>query len=135
MHLYLLRRGIQHDVTRMINDLQAQYFQYKYGDKDLFVQLGVRPIQLWEVVMPEDSLKMVMNTVNAGEPKATIFKRAQLELIRKALKAKKMPEYDKTAGKRIIYKDNVAVYPLGIKPDRYDKNGEVLLISLTHVLF
>jgi len=124
MHLYLLTRGIKHEVDRFINDLQAQYFPFKYKGKQSFVQLAMRPIQLWEVVMPEDALQTVMNTTFSGDEAFT--NNTVFNMLRRSLKAKKIPKRDLSVGKRLVHNRNIAVYPIGIKPDKFNDDGEIL---------
>jgi len=126
MHLYILTRGIKHEVDRMINDLQAQYLPFEFKGTTNFVQLAVRPIQLWEIVMPEPQLQVVMNTISTAYGEAPSWKNPQLAILRKALRAKKLPEQDLSVGKRLVYNHNVGVYPIGIKPDKFNEDGEQL---------
>ena len=71
MHTYLLTRGIKHEVDQFITELQGKYLPFKWrnvNDKDskiqdTMVQLGVRPIQLWELVYPEESRDVIMMTL------------------------------------------------------------------------
>jgi len=130
MHLYMMTRGIKSVVDNYISDLQAQY--YKYGDKGM-LQLSVRPIQLWEVVFPQESLKEVLQTVLPYENlqpgsnwKVTDWRSKYLAGLRFALGAQKIPEMDLTDHKNILRplrKDNITVYPIGIKPDNLWTEG------------
>ena len=71
MHTYLLTRGIKHEVDQFITELQGKYLPFKWRDlnnkdnqlQDTMVQLGVRPIQLWELVYPEESRDVIMTTL------------------------------------------------------------------------
>lgn len=122
MHLFILTRGIKHEVDRLINDLQAQYFPFKYNGQEINLQLSVRPIQLWELIMPEDQLPIVQNTLWQNEPvdfvKNIEFSRKLLLAgIRTSLGANIMPDLKKELGRRMIYNQNVAIYPIGIKQD------------------
>ena len=115
----MMTRGIKHEVDRFISDLQAQYFPYKSNKKNLWVQLGVRPIQLWEIALPKESLQEVM---------ATIFKsqtdidnsagHKQMMVFRKLLKAKKMPKLIAKERRLMYNPETVARYPIGIKEDK-----------------
>ena len=130
-----MTRGIKHDVDRMISDLQAQYFPYKFKDpkdnvdKEMLLQLSVRPIQLWELGFPEPELNNVLSMLYNGDPipkHHTFAQKMRLEVLRKMLQAKKIPKYDewKECLKRPIYKDNVAIYPIGTKEDEIRTYGE-----------
>jgi len=93
--------------------MQAQYLQY--GSHA--VQLAMRPIQLWEVVFPKQHLPMLLKTVKwSGEMKPEI--KMHMDMLRRIIKAKKIPKFDMEKTKpRILYHQNVAIYPIGIKPD------------------
>lgn len=123
-----MTRGIKHEVDRLINDLQAQYFPYKIpkGEKagDYYVQLSVRPVQLWELAMPENHLQTVMHTLWDGQNKVLDKYKMGLGMIRKMLGVQKIPKFDDKIPKRIVYKDNVAIYPIGIKEDVIDPQDE-----------
>ena len=120
MHLYITTRGIKHDVDRFINDLQAQYFEYPHPEQDkkpLWVQLGVRPIQFWELVLPKESMPSLMKTLWGTNPEPHPKFKYQLGIIRRLLGAQKLPTFDEKLLTRIIYKNNVAIYPIGVKDD------------------
>ena len=108
MHLYTLTRGIKHCVDQYVNDCQAQFFKYGAG----MLQLSMRPIQLWEIVFPQEHLKEVLGTVCNGDYNKKYEK--LWKAMRLMLGAKKLPKFDyKKLPKRIIRKENVAVYPIG----------------------
>lgn len=123
MHLYLMTRGIKHCVDWFIRDLQAQYFPY--GEPGNYVQLSVRPVQLWEVVFPKEAFNEVCGTIlNSTENRKDIG--LPMAALRKALGAKKLPKLDFTKlPKRLIYKDFVATYPIGYRPDAIWKDGKL----------
>ena len=125
MHLYIMTRGIKHEVDRFINDLQAQYYPYRVGKKKHYVQLGVRPIQLWEIVTPKESMPEVMATIGIDGKNKYRFS-PQRTMLRKLLHCKKLPKLDPKTLKRIVYKDNVGVYPIGVKADEETETHEVL---------
>ena len=119
----MVTRGIKHESDRFINDLQAQYFPYA---KDKVVQLGVKPMQLWELVLPEDSLPTLLKTLGwEGQTAQPSFSNVWT-LLRKALKAKKIPKMDlKKVPGRIVYRNNIGIYPIGIKEDKLWDDGEL----------
>jgi len=127
MHLYTITRGIKHDVDRFINDLQAQYFPYKIPKGKMKgeynVQFSVRPIQLWEFVMPKESLGEAMNMIWDSQEHLVVDRfQKRLMVLRKMLGAKKFPDLNQNLPKRIIYKNNVGVYPIGIKEDNMNEH-------------
>lgn len=127
MHLYLITRGIKHDVDRFINDLQAQYYPFKSKSKEnLHVQLAVRPMQLWELVMPEDQLPSVQKMIFDKNTSIRKLHEVKLAVFRKMLGAKKIPKFDEKLPTRIIYKENIGLYPIGIKKDHYNEDHEEL---------
>lgn len=129
-----MTRGIKHDTDRLINDLQAQYFDYTHKEKGkMLVQMAVRPINLYELVFPKEHLGVVMQTLwrDSEDPlpkHATFLQKMRLEVMRKALMAKKCPdkEFWKDSMFRPLYKSNVQCYPIGIKEDDEASWGEFL---------
>ena len=126
MHLYIMTRGIKQLIDEYINDLQAQYFPY--GNPPNLLQLSVRPLQLWELVFPKEQLKEVMQTVLPYESIKSWglkdIRKHKLALLRLALGAKKIPKLDLTQGiVRPLRKENIAIYPIGIKEDNIWKEG------------
>ena|SRR3990167_1203791 len=72
MHLYVLARGQKDWLERWCNDLSAKYFQLRNKQKDgqgVIVQFGVRPVQLYEMVFPEEDLDTVLSMVRPYEKK------------------------------------------------------------------
>jgi len=111
-----------------INDLQAQYF--KYNNNNTWVQLAVRPIQLWELAFPKTALKEVLNTVmpiGVKELKFNDFRQKYATALRLMLKAKKVPEMDisNVQSIRLIRKDNLAIMPIGIREDKVWDHGDL----------
>lgn len=118
-----MTRGIKHEVDRMISDLQAQYYPYEYKGQQALVQLAVRPIQLWELIMPEKYLGQVCRTL-WGTNQIMQEQNNELNLrsfaLRKMLGAQPTPKFDENILPNILYKANVAIYNLGIKPDVFN---------------
>ncbi|MAH51806.1 hypothetical protein CMI37_38675 [Candidatus Pacearchaeota archaeon] len=124
-----MTRGIKHEVDRFVNDMSAQYYPYEINKQNHYVQLAMRPIQLWEMVFPKDALQSVMRTLwDETQPNVNMAKGIPLKVIAKTLGAKKIPNLDMTMPKRIIYKDNVAIYPVGTRNDKFaDEDGHEIL--------
>ena len=123
MHLLIAVRGIKHEVERTINDLQAQYFNFKHRDqKNVVIQMGVRPIQLYELVFPREELATVLTTIKSNNfgftKKAAWLLRiaAQFFGTKEKYKAIK-PGMDLGGQKRIIYMPNCDITPIGYKED------------------
>ncbi len=123
MHLYVLSRGIKHDVDRVINELSAKYMPMKLEGKDVLVQVAVRPIQLWEIVFPEEQLQSMLNTLEPMNWKRTS---AKLTALRMALNAQKVPKADMKTPSLPIYRGNVELNLLGMKKDKYQDGMERL---------
>lgn len=135
MHLYIVTRGIKHDVDRFISDLQAQYFPYYPKDMAIppqpqsWIQLSVRPVQFHELVFPETALPAVMKMIGmCKQPDGKIgehkFMNKYFTTIRKIMKLKKIPDLDlSNVPQRLLYQQNTAVYPIGIKDDDVWKDG------------
>jgi len=128
MHLYVLARGIKHDFDRMINDLQAQYLPYKshpnYKKNKMVVQLSVRPVQLFELVFPREELDTVQGMLWDNNLAMNTRDKMGTAMVRKMLGAKKVPKFDESIPRRLIYRHNVACYPVGIKEDTNDPEDE-----------
>ena len=78
----MMTRGVKHGVDQFITQLQGKYLPFKWrmnkeGKLDHkgemiengHTQLQVRPIQLWEIVFPEEHKDIVLNTILAGKKK------------------------------------------------------------------
>lgn len=121
-------------MDRLIEDLQAQYYPYKANKENYYVQLAVRPIQFWEIVMPEPELdsvmKMIWNTnANAANHGSNSKFKYPMAMIRKGLGVQKIPTFDEKLPKRVTSQHeikDVACYPIGIKPDNYKNGNEEL---------
>src|SRR3990167_4024253 len=130
MHLYMLTRGCKHLVDRLITQLQGIYLPYKLRQRDgkqdhtapLYdsqIPLQIRPIQMWEVVFPEECKDVILTTLLAGKKKEqTQHKKHNkfLWAIRKALGCEPIPEYDSSKG-FIVERDFVETVGIGIKKD------------------
>ncbi len=97
------------------------------GRSDNTLQLGVRPIQLWELAMPETALPVMTKTLWGGNPEVPELKRKfAIGVMQKLLGAQNIPKIDEGVPYRPIRKENVAIYPVGIKPDAYNEDGEAI---------
>lgn len=127
MHLYILTRGIKNWSDQFITELQGKYIPFKFPSKedpkkltDYQVQLAVRPIQLYEIVFPEEYKDVVLNTI-LGEENASGATQHKQHLkwvyaLRKMLGVEKIPEYKKDISIPIT-KQNVEIIGIGIKKD------------------
>ena len=124
MHLYIMTRGIMDQTQNLMNDLAAQYFPYSMDGKDYLVQLAVRPIQLWELVMPKEALPEVQKLLwDKNENMIDPNFKTKLDIVRRMLGVQKVPKFDeklKLTGPRMLRSPNVGRYAIGIKEDSYN---------------
>ncbi len=123
MHIYFMTRGIKHLVDKFVNDIGAQSFPYEMGGQKYFVQAAMRPIQLWECVIPEtgyDQFMKMLFVTNGTMNCAKTFEKVRMNALRFALRADPMKEFDESVGQRLIANECVAIHPIGIKKDKYD---------------
>lgn len=139
MHLYLITRGVKHDVDRFVNELSAKYLPTKWfkqkkngqpGKKtaNYHMQVGVRPIQIWEIAYPEQHRDMVLNTIFGDQDKVTQHKKHNkfVYMIRKILGIEPVGEYNRKSDIMPMYKGNVEFVKVGEKKDRYQDGVEMI---------
>ena len=131
----MMTRGIKQNVDHYIADLQMRLLKHKIIHKgkkvDARVQLGVRPIQLWEVVFPEDELQEVLAMTLGESSNAPGYNNTDMivenwrnSIIRKALMCKPLPKNFPISSKDPflkacpVFRDSVSVHPIGIKEDK-----------------
>ena len=116
MHLYVGVRGHQDYLERFKNDLLAQYLPYRLTDNQMaMMQLGVRPIEFWEIVFPEEHLQTVLSMVQPQQPQG-MFKFLAATL-KRLLKLQSIPKTTLPAHP-FIRPDSVGVMGFGIKKDQ-----------------
>lgn len=105
--------------------MQSQMFPFKRKnlktgkDETIAVQGGLRPVQLWEYVFPEESLPDVLTMLNMNDVKKDYaISSAKMALLRAATKSKKIPKTKKTKRTRFIPTEWVSLHGIGIKKDR-----------------
>ena len=133
MHLYMMTRGIKHEVDQFITELQGKYLPFKYRQKegeplqDWNVQLAVRPIQLWEIVFPEDQQDLVLTTcLGDGAKGKTQHKKHEKYVwaLRKMLGINPLPDY-KADKKMPVRCSGIEIVGIGVKPDYWiTKDGK-----------
>ena len=119
MHIVFGVRGAKDLVEKSLNDLAAQYFPYKKDGQDHFLQCRVEPLAFYSVVFPEEHYDEMMNTMFDNPNDKNLMPKSMNKLawiIRKALGLKEFPEV-KGKTKRLITKNYVCFYPMGIKTD------------------
>ena len=121
-------RGQKDRVDSCINDLQAINLPYASPNEQGLrhtVQLGVHPIQLYELVFPKEHFELILNTIspnfnNTGEGQyggnQSIMNK--LEKLRFLLKAQKIPKMDLRGKTRFIIRNAaVSMYPFAVRED------------------
>ena len=126
MHLYVLARGQQDFLERWKNDVSAMFlkFKYKKDEPPGMVRIGVRPIELLEIVYPEEHHKEVMQLIQpyASRPEVDGFKK----LLARVFRLKPIKPAAWTPGPK-IYNQYVSIVGVGYRKDKRDKDGIELL--------
>ena len=129
MHVVISARGAVDWINRWESDLLARYLPHTFKHPDTgkietgALQLGVRPIRLYDITFPEGEYDRVMSMIfptNKEKPGAL-----QL-MLRKILGVKKAKPW-KLDKKNVVFKRNVTVDVIGIKEDKHDKEGIELI--------
>jgi len=123
-HVVFATRGIKHERNRFIMFLQSQMFWWKRKnlktgqDEVCRVQGALRPIELWEYVVPEECLDEVLTMLNVDEKGEVHPVTAKLNRwgLRKMLGLEPV-KYTRVATDKFVPRDGVALYPIGIKRD------------------
>ena len=127
MHAIFALYGIKQNVDHLLMDMQAQKFKWDMwkGKKKHHIyfqgQLRLLPFGVYEYIFPKEHKDVVLRTLDFQDkhPYSQYgFKlRTGLAMIRKALSIQKTPPFDMSA-KLLWFKDNVTIFPLGIREDR-----------------
>lgn len=127
MHLYAIARGIKHDLDRCIHHLSATFLPMKNSGGKV-VQVGVRPIAIYEIVYPEEHHELMCNTVFKWGDGNSQHKRHNkfTAIIRKMLGVDKL-EFTKNAALHLpAYNENIEWIGIGQKEDRKFDGPEAL---------
>ena len=130
MHFDFITRGNRIDVNKFISNVESMYFKNILKKDGKIIHDGVynivmRPIQLWEAIANKEDMPMVIKTINPIIRNPYLSK--YVSLLRIALKLKKMPTIDDDVNRRAIWNQNIEIFPIGIKNDEIDKDGNELL--------
>jgi len=111
-------RGIKYEVDQFVDVLSGAMLPYPTKAGNKFVQLAMRPIQLYEAVFPKQSLPNVLKAMNYTNNRKDI--RLQLAALRKILGAKKLPKLDLKDVVPVQHNASplCACYPIGIREDK-----------------
>jgi len=131
-HLYCFLRGQDSQVFRFLQDCQGIYLDYnktgKDGKKVLIgkLQLGVRPIQLYEFVFPEEHKDLVLKLLCPTGAWNTRYDK-YINWIRKLLGLEKVDYKGKIEEAMVIRAMNmVDVVGVGMKKDKWKDGVELL---------
>jgi len=134
MHLYVIGKGHTAHLKKWQDDLNAQFIPLmKNGEqiiedgKKMFVQIAVRPVQLFEIGFPKEHLDAIMSVVGTNDYIINRYKiiGRTLKFLRKLLGLKEVPppKFINELMQPEQSQKAVAIIPLGIKEDIIDKNG------------
>lgn len=123
-HIVFATRGVKHEVDLFVATMQGQYFPWKRKnlktgeDETSWVQGALRPMQLWEYIVPDDAVDLVLTSLDIDEngkvhPFAASF---NAKMLRKTMGLEPV-KYKKTPTRRVIPRQGVALYPIGLKKD------------------
>jgi len=131
MHLYIITRGIKGRVDRFIEQLTCMVMPYTTSTNPAVqnVQVGVRPVQFWEVVFPEQNEGYdVMCRTLFKTNKQTQHKRHHkyLAIIRKILGIEPVKPWKKDGPCLVAEPKDVEVVQVGMKKDYYQDGNEML---------
>ena len=129
MQVYFAARGQKLFLDEFIKQLQGKYLPYKHPDKDgktLVVdqlQLGVRPIELYEVAFPAEHKDLVLNTILNGQKSETSqnfttpkILDVAVKWIRRMMGLKEIPEYNKDLAMPVM-REHLQIIGIGMKDD------------------
>lgn len=120
MHLYVMARGIAPRLNQWENDLLATHYSFKHEEnKPLgLLQLGVRPIRMYELAFPEEHLNNVLQKIQPGQSWNPAYDK-YINIIRTMMKLEKIPEVPKPDVNNFLYREFVDCTALGIKRDQF----------------
>jgi hypothetical protein len=125
MHVSFIPYGERGCVERLLKDMESQkhLLPMTKGKKKKGAwipgQIRDLPFGIREYVFPKENLDMVLRTFNATEKGVygVGFKRLVYPTLRKLLKLKKIPEYEKKGDVYLWMKVFVSIVVLGIRED------------------
>jgi len=123
MHLYFLTRGTKHILDQFITNLSNQFLSCNDRGAGSIIQVNVKPIQLFEVVFPEEHRDLMMRTLfegGDGKPQHEQHEK-WIWAIRKALGIKKSGDYVRNGNKLPagLMRDHLEIMNVGEKKDAF----------------
>ncbi len=132
MHLILIARAEKNRLEKWKNDLAAIHFPVKtkiVKGKNIFQQLCVKKIELLDLSFPKKELDGMLKRLQIDDKYSVDWKDAPIintiiQTIRKALKLKKIPEYNSKEPRIFLDNNYIDRTALGIKEDIEVKGEE-----------
>lgn len=124
MQAYFICRGHKMWQDRFIQELNAKFLPYTFAGQPGFAELMVRPIELYEIVFPEENYEMVMRTVFGEDQSAgaDAYKSDKMKLTqwagKKMLGAKPFKPWAKDGAVMPITKNGLSILGIGIREDK-----------------
>jgi len=114
MHIYVLVYGQKMWLDKFVNDLQAQYVNWKDDNgRDILLQLGVREIKLLDIAFPREQIDKVIGYL--GPFRSSGISNLRLAALRKILGLKKL-DYNRPI-RQTLPRRYVDTFLVGYKPD------------------
>jgi len=119
MQIYVMARAIAPRLNQWENDLLAVHTPFKHSADQPkgILQLGVRPIRMYEIAFPEPALDYVLQKIQPTSSWNPAYDK-YINIIRKLMKLEKLPEVPKKDDvNNFFYRDFVDCTALGLKRD------------------
>ena len=127
MHLYVLARGIDTAMRQWVNDVSAIFLPIEYAKgKKGKVRVAVRPIQLYEIVFPEEHKDFILGAIpdNGHDGHKNKWLKGIVHVLRGFLGVKASQRKEPNGA---IINPYVMLTHIGIKKDQRDKDGIEIL--------
>lgn len=127
MHLYVLARGINSAMRQWVEDVSAIFLPIEYAPgKKGKVRVAVRPIQLYEIVFPEEHEEFMLGAIqdNGHDGVKNKWLKGCVKVLRGFLGVKKTTRVKNNGA---IFNPHVMLTHIGIKKDERDKDGIEIL--------
>ena len=124
MHIVFIPYGIEHRVEYLKQELIHSNFQLPMENKEtgqkkaMWIKGHLRhgPFGVWEYVIPREHADAVMTTLRFKQDNPYKLGKVRLNMLRKALKCEKIPEF-KEDQRMLWIMDDVAIIPIGVRYD------------------
>ena len=121
MHLYVIARGMRHNVAKWCNDVEAIYVPYTTWDgKEIMTHVQVREIKLLEIAFPEKQMKEVLPRIHPYNDYR--INDSLIRLMRKLLRLEPIPVI--VNPNKMIPRRWVHIIPIGMRRDQKHEYGD-----------